>query len=277
MSIPTDQGAGELAALANWDDPDSLTQGAFPDTRMYVVDARRPDSLRVPTRSTVKRFEAEWRGGPRWRMIRPEENDPLGIDANGRLRGTLRHDLPAPIDRVTIVHVRGQTPLTSRRAGGPLLADAWAYRLTDAWEPGQRIDLAGLGAPSRAEEYFRNLASKEKVNLGGIGGNASPEERLEMLLWLDVIEPPSWREANTGQTFDRTLRTRAAHGWGGGRWLTQPCLMIVGQINGEASPVPIEIDGHTAPMIGRTALRWVYPLPSNPPVVVQRSMPEEGM
>ena len=282
VSIPTDNPVsgrhGEFAALSNWDDPDSFMQGNFPDSRAYAVDSRRPDSLRVPTRSTVKRFVAQWVGGPRWSMIRPEEGNPIRIDESGQLQGRLTHGLPAPLERVTIILVRGQTPLTSRRLGGPLLADAWAHRLTEAWAPGQTIDLAELGAPSRAEQYFETLASKERVSqLGGIGGGASPEDRLEMLLWRDVIEPPTWRESNTGQMFDRTLRTRAAHGWGGGRWFTQPCLIIVGQIEGAASPVPIEIDGRTPPMSGRTVLRWVYPLGSNPPKFDPGSTLEEAI
>lgn len=265
VSIPN-EGADEFAALSNWDDPDSFSQGDFPDTRIYAVDSRRPDSLRVPTRSTVKRFEAEWVGGPRWSMIRPLENDPVHIDADGRLHGKLKHELPGPVDRVTILLVRGQTPMTSRRLGGPLLANAVAHRLTDPWEPGQAIDLSSLGAPSLAEQYFQTLASKEKGgNFGGVGSSASPAERMEMLLWHDWLEPPSWRESNTNQTFERTLRTRAAHGWGGGRWMTQPCLIIVGHIEDAPSPVPIEIDGRTPPMSGTTLLRWVHPLPSNPP------------
>ena len=282
VSIRTDAPAngrpGEFAAMSNWDDPDSITRGDFPDSRTYAVDARRPDSLRVPTRSTVKRFEAEWVGGPRWSMIQPDEGDPIRLDADGKLRGTLSHGLPASLERVTIMLVRGQTPLTSRRVGGPLLADAWAHRLTDSWTPGQTIDLARLGAPSRADQYFQTLASKERVNaLGGIGAAATPEDRLEMLLWRDVLEPPSWRESNNGQSFDRILRTRAAHGWGGGRWFTQPCLIIVGQIDDAPSPVPIEIDGSPPPTLGRTVLRWVYPLGSNPPKYEQPSTPEEAI
>lgn len=279
VSIPTDGAGskGEFAALSNWDDPDSFSQGSFPDSRRYAVEARRPESLRVPTRSTVKRFEAEWVGGPRWSMIRPEDGDPIRIDSDGKLHGSLSHGLPAALSRVTIVLVRGQTPLTSRRLGGPLLADALAHRLTDAWEPGQAIDLAALGAPSRAEQYFQTLAAKERVNqFGGIGATASPEDRLEMLLWLDVMEPPTWREANTGQVFERTLRTRSAHGWGCGRWFTQPCLIIVGQLDDAPSPVPIEIDGRKPPTTGRTVVRWVYPLGANPPRADDQQPPEEA-
>lgn len=267
VSIPTDSSMNqsEFAALSNWDDPESFARGDFPDSRVYSVEARKPESLRVPTRSTVKRFEAEWVGGPRWSMIRPETGDPIRIDADGRLHGTLTHGLPAPLSRVTVMLVRGQTPLTSRRLGGPLLADAWAHRLTEPWAPGQPLDLGELGAPSRAEQYLQTLAAKERTNLAGVGGSASPEDRLEMALWQDVIEPPSWREANTGQDFDRPLRVRSAHGWGGGRWFTQPCLLIVGLVDEAPCPVPIEIDGSAPPVSGRTALRWVYPLGSNPP------------
>jgi len=265
VSIPL-EGPSELAALSSWEDPDALTRGSFPDSRPYRVDTRRPTSLRVPTRSTVKRFEALWAGGPRWRMIRPVDDHGVRIDERGRLQGTLTHDLPEALDRVTIVLVKRQTPFTNRRLGGPLLANAWAYRLTDPWAPGQAIDLRQLGDPSRAEQFFETLVSKEKSStLGGVGAGAPPEDRLEMMLWRDALEPPTWRESNTGQVLDRHLQTRAAHGWGGGKWFTQPCLIVVGQIAEGPCPVPIEIDGETPPTSGRTALRWVYPLPSNPP------------
>ena len=277
VSIPIDPSARptEYAALSNWDDPENFGQGNFPDSRAYAVDSRRPDTLRVPTRSTVKRFEAEWVGGPRWSMIRPDSDDPIRIDPNGKLLGSLSHQLPAALDRVTILLVRGQAPLTSRRLGGPLLANAWAHRLTDTWEPGQELDLGSLGTPSRAERYFEILASKERTSNLGVGGSATPDDRLEMLLWRDVIEPPSWSDSNTGQSFDKTLRTRSMHGWEGGRWMTQPCLIIVGMIDEAPSPVPIEIDGRTPPTIGKTVLRWVYPLGSKPPLIDQQQPLEE--
>lgn len=280
VAIPTESGAGraEFAALSNWDDPESFSSGNFPDSRRYAVDSRRPETLRVPTRSTVKRFEAEWVGGPRWRMIRPEDGDPVRVNQDGSLRGTLSHELPAGLDRVTVMYVRGQTPITERRLGGPLLADALAHRLTQRWEPGQPLDLAQLGAPSRAERYFETLVSKERVNqFTGVGATATPADRLDMLIWRDALEPPSWRESNNGQNYDRTLRTRSAHGWGGGHWMTQPCLIITGHLEGAPSPVPIEIDGDTPPTTGTTVVRWVYPLPANPPVFLDASeaAPEE--
>ena len=53
-----------------------------------------------------------------------------------------------------------------------------------------------------------------------------------------------------------------------GRWFTRPCVIIiglVGQTKPLPTPIPFCVDGETAPTSGLTIVRWVYPLPDNPP------------
>ncbi|MFG0254929.1 MAG: hypothetical protein ACF787_07505, partial [Rhodopirellula sp. JB053] len=59
------------ALLSPWEPPvtDVLTQSSFPDNRAYRVDARRPNAMRVPTRSTIKQIRADWEGEPIWTGI----------------------------------------------------------------------------------------------------------------------------------------------------------------------------------------------------------------
>ncbi|MBC7834429.1 MAG: hypothetical protein H7Y88_04920 [Phycisphaerales bacterium] len=50
------------------------------------------------------------------------------------------------------------------------------------------------------------------------------------------------------------------------RWLTQPCIIIIGQMPGGApSPTPIYVDDQAISTKGHTVVRWIYPLPADPP------------
>ena len=109
-----------------WQAPSPGARTPFPDQRSYTIDARRPESIRVPTRSTVKEFESRWLGPPPWRLPRPVERD-LFIDANGAINGSIVHELPAALENVTIVLNLRQAPLVELRDGGPLLANVWAW------------------------------------------------------------------------------------------------------------------------------------------------------
>jgi hypothetical protein len=58
------------------------------------------------------------------------------------------------------------------------------------------------------------------------------------------------------------------HGLDLSRWLTQPCVIVIGHLVQEdagACPVPLTVDGTEIGSRGRTVVRWVYPLPPAPP------------
>lgn len=262
-----------LQALSSWDSPEADPAG-FPDRREYAVNARRPRAIDAPTRSTVKQFRADWLGPPQWRMPRPVDGGGIGFDRQGGLRGSLVHDLPAPMQRVAVVLVRRQIPHQPLPPGGAMPVEAWAWKPfgSDEWSPGQRLDLSSLTYESdqrdtRAEQYFETLAAS--MQTGGLAGGldrvrrSEPSKRFEMIAWHAMLEPPNWRDVGSrGKTL---LSRRESHGWDLGRWFTQPCLIVVGQIAGEPSPIPIAVDGERPPSRGRTVLRWIYPLPPEPP------------
>ncbi len=253
-------------ALTAWDESRQGGPTTFPDSREYIVNTIRPDSLTVPTRSTVKQFQADWLGGPPWRMPTPLDGSPLRIAPSGRLEGVVSHGLPAPLRDVEIVFVQKQKPYAALGLGGPLFAQTLAWRLADPWAPGQSLDLGALGPADSGERFFADYADRRRLTRDNLTGALSPDSapaRFSMLAWLPVLEPPRWRS----QSMDgsrQSLQRRATHGWDLGKWFTQPCVIIVGHVVDAPPPTPLRVDGSPASATGRTVVRWVYPLPPNP-------------
>ena len=67
---------------------------------------------------------------------------------------------------------------------------------------------------------------------------------------------------------------RYTHGLDLGRWLTQPCIIVLGVVetpsgSNATDPLPIYMqrggNWDELDWSGKTVVRWVYPLDSNPP------------
>ncbi|MBS0197758.1 MAG: hypothetical protein JSR77_13470 [Planctomycetes bacterium] len=290
---------GSLNAISPWDAPDpgaATDFGGFPDAQGYTVDSRYPDQMTVPTRSTVKQVQVDWAGGPPWEMPFPigEEGKATGgtlvlrgerTPTNGQplVTGTLQHNLPGTLSDVMIVVVTRQTPLDPVRPApknlslpGPMRCTAYAFPVAGVWPPGQPLYLdnatvvrneTNAMARSSAAAYLEGLIptapSQQYVPTGDPIGR--PSDRYTALAFLSQLPQP-----------DRTATMRinyipqrlATHGWDLGVWFTQPCVIIVGQLGASVpaeSPVPLTVDGEKAQTLGRTLVRWVYPLPDNPP------------
>lgn len=281
-------------AVAPWEAPGQIAGGGgFPDARGYRINARSPDTMFVPVRATVKQLRLDWAGGPRWQMPRPvtpegsgdagairfwEGQVPAGSQQRPLLSGSLVHDLPGPLTDVVIIVNRGQRVLRPINSTTQLLADAFAFKLTGAWEPGQVLDLAAAtrtaGERTAALTYFADLlrTGLPDNTAGGIVADpANAGSRLTALAFFSQLSPPDYGITDNRQ---RRLATRkASHGYDLSLWFTQPCVIVVGQLGaGEAlqpSPIPVSVntDGqwreiHTE---GRTVVRWVYPMGERPP------------
>jgi hypothetical protein len=63
------------------------------------------------------------------------------------------------------------------------------------------------------------------------------------------------------------VRREATHGMDLGRWFTQPCIIVIGYLvdPNQDAPISTYVDGKAVPARGTTVVRWVYPLPDNPP------------
>ncbi len=278
-------------ALAPWE-PDDASGEGFTDARGYRVDCKNPDQATIPTRATVKQLQADWAGAPPWKMPRPVGADPAAPDGAVRLAdekadsyatGMLVHDLPGPLTDVVVIVNRGQKDLLKSLTGGPLWADAWSFSI-GTWNPGAEgaIDLRQKTAkkPASGEtllppaEYFKRIieGSRSDVEGGDVVG-AALTKRLEAISFFSQLEPPDIKARDMRSTTARAAQRKYTHTLDLGRWLSQPCVIVIGQIGAGAddapSPVPLYAgNGASARPLstsGRTLVRWIYPLGSRPP------------
>lgn len=254
--------------------------GGFPDVRPYVLDARAPESVSFPARATIKQFRVDWSGPPvdDWGMPRPrlpdgQQGEPaLWLDARtGDPRGLLTHGLPGPMSDVVIIVARHQRAVpTSPRASVALAA---AYKLTGDWHPGHYLDLSTLGEPATLDAYLdRIMPPPRTMSFGAMSEDlpGDPTTRLSALAFFDSLPTPA-QTATAGTEF-ALMRRSEGHGLDLSRWLTQPCIIIIGHVGlntPEAAPTPLWTGEASSPRrlrtTGRTVVRWVYPLPARVP------------
>jgi hypothetical protein len=275
-----------MNAIAPWDGEDTAGDG-FPDSRSYRIESRRPDLMVIPTRSTVKQFQLDWAGGPPWRMPRPvptstgSDGELRIIDQDGKksISGVLVHDLPDTLTDVYIIVNYGQKDLL-RSFAGPgarsMTADVATYRIT-SWEAGAPLDLGAQLEPVREKlDIFTELLSRIGAPDSQLTGTdpSRAGNRLTALSFFSQLQPPDARPPTNIRSTNPeiTVQRRHTHGWDLGKWFTQPCIIVVGQIGADGrgpSPVPLYVArGGTyreVPQVGRTMVRWIYPLGERPP------------
>jgi hypothetical protein len=102
---------------------------------------------------------------------------------------------------------------------------------------------------------------------------ASLSKRLEMLTWYPMLQQPEYLRSGPGRrgVFNTNLERHATHGLDLGRWFTRPCLIVFGELRDVSSPVPIRVDGRRVESSSRVFVRWVYPLPTRTPPVLEAS------
>ncbi len=255
--------------------------GRFPDVRGYPIDARDPDRITFPARSTVKQLEILWAGEPPrdWQMPRPmlgkEEqggdtrNEPkLWLDERGFVHGVLRHDLPGDLTDVVVIGVRRQASVGVRLGDNLIVSARAAKRLR--WAPGEKWDLSTI-APDSWEPLAQTLDAlvPEPRGLLGTGEEAlfgTIEQRMLAMSLFHMLETPRFGEHSTASaTIPRRWQT---HGWDLSKWLTQPCVIVIGHLSEDApapTPMSFGVSGREIPTSGRTLVRWVYPLAGDPP------------
>jgi len=269
--------------IASWDTPADTAWGGFPDVRGYVVDTRSPDTIRVPVRSTVKQVEVVWAGGPQWQMprpMRPEEGgtgtlrlQDRGIDASGMPTasavGKIVHSMPGPLEEGLLVIVRRQRNIARFSSDWPVCVGE-VFKINYAWQPGSPLDLDLLTKSVLPKDSDLRAVTNTMFRVGEGGGAATDmDRRFAALAFFNQLPPnePGLENAAAQRT--------STHGWDLGHWFTQPCIMIIGRVGsdraGVASPVPLMVDGEAVPNTGQTMVRWIYPLPDDPPPFPQSS------
>jgi hypothetical protein len=271
-------------ALTPWGDPAADSSPAFPDARPYDAESRRLTELTVPARSTVRTFQADWLGGPRWSMPVPATPEAAPrMDSTGRLVGTVRHSLPGPLEQARVILITGQVSENSlgRTTGvSPQpVGRAYGWVLRDPWQAGQPLDLSQFqpAPPALLAKRLAELVPQvSRVQLGNVV--ASKDEDLDdMTALYGVLEQPEINKTFT--TGPASVHRRMTHGFDLAKWFTQPCIIILGRIEGAPNPVPLAVDGHPLdgvdrPSSGRTIVRWIYPLAPAPLVVGGRTIPD---
>lgn len=258
--------------------------GRFPDARGYAISSRKPDRVSFPARSTVKQLVVDWAGPPLagGAMPRPigggstptGANGPvLSVDAQGLPVGVLAHNLGGDLESVLVIVNPGQRSI-DRGSGGeltvPWFERAKAYSVP-RWPAGTALDLARVaqdnrGNPSELFVFMGDLLPTRSVALGAARSEqapGNPEDRFAALALFDLLPPPSLQGNEIAIPI--VARRWSTHGLDLSRWLTQPCIVVIGHLKQSASPVPMSVNGEPLASTGRTVVRWVYPLEPSPP------------
>lgn len=276
-------GSRFVQAVAPWEPPQSSglgSRGSFPDQRAYTIDARSPEALTFPARSTVKQVQMDWAGGLAWESISPivgEDESPFGAirftgeGSTSVLEGRLVHGFPGRLENVHVVLFREQAPVARSLMPGLLLArvNSWYY---GEWEPGQAMDLEAVTALARNASIADKLKPPSASPTGAVSGRLL--ERFQWLAFYNLTEPPDYA-ATRGRMEGAPLALReASHGLDLSRWSTRPSVVVLATLSLEgenATPAPVRVATNGDPRepwsAGATVVRWVYPLPPDPPPV----------
>lgn len=115
----------------------------------------------------------------------------------------------------------------------------------------------------------------------GLPTAGSRGQRLRWLAFFNLLGPP---ERNNNFQPAAVARHEATHGLDLSRWSTHQCVIIIGTLRLEGAarrrcrwgwrPTGRSAKPYYS---GPTVVRWVYPLPDDPPEVPVVTMPEAGV
>ncbi len=270
------------SAIAPWDAPreESNSGGAFPDARGYGADARAAGSLTVPTRATVKQFQADWMGPQpeKWNMPVPMIDDGKGsVRAGGEitqsqreydvirdgkktankallLTGTIAHQLPGTLKDVWIIWVQ---PMDRLRGAPVADLPAGQVRMTilsRPWAAGELIDLGSMSemmvkeSSSQFDKFVTAQSLLPENRIDDVANLNLPSRADSKFLmassFIPALRPPDMTQARGGFAASPALaRQRMLHGLDLARWFSQPCVIVMGILDdgrGE-SPLPFPI------------------------------------
>ncbi|MFO0858298.1 MAG: hypothetical protein U0640_13195 [Phycisphaerales bacterium] len=289
-----------LNAMAPWENPgeDLSRIGSFPDVRGYPIDTRTPDAATFPVRATIKTLQVDWAGAPTWKMIAPDmiDGQPSQVQLNDKwdpaapagtepmLYGSISHGFPQPLESCRIYIVRYQNEIKGVGPGTLPVANVYEFRpfdKPDRWNPNDSLNLAVATKVSRPDLLVKRLDSLVPWSGGVVDVTSSPgssmslESQLDALTLFDQLPFPDWisMSNNSGLSGVTAAQRRFTHGLDLCRWFTQPCIIVTGYVGNanrdDACPVPMSVNNDKINPMGRTFVRWVFPLATRPPNVVK--------
>jgi hypothetical protein len=291
--------------LASWR-PSSSTPEGFPSRERYVLPLDAPNRATVPSRATTVDFKADWMGALRegWGQM-PTVSEPISVSVSAAqgaqtisITGSLTHRLPGALRDVQILHVwPKQNPLQSlapsdegtvgvRRFVGQLPNRGVLVSAPD-WPAGQPLDLSKslpkdarlsdrMGLEQTLERrYYSDLEQQLRTGFGIVGDSLGFNRTIEMLGFYGMLHPPRYLRASDSRGALRIPRL-------GGReldlskWMTQPCLMVMGRLEDVPLPFELTLDGESLAGSGDVLVRWIIPLPESAAWVVPDKFPRSG-
>ena len=264
----------------------SIVSG-FPDNTGYRIESRSPESIRVPTRATVKDFRADWGGVSDWSMPHPVIDTAAFQESTlelvgSEVHGEIEHALPGELTDLIFVIVSQQTPI---RSVGQGLGNSMIARVTTwspmvpggGWGPGEVLNLLDYTRITEANrntgkaDFFTTAIQSGVDSLSIQGPKGNLMDRLIAARMISQFQPPRFGVL-TDPVGNKLARRRQLHGWDLGKWFTEPCLIVMGVLEVDAknasakgSPVPLFVDGKPVPASGKTLVTWIYPFPADPP------------
>ncbi|MEM9082580.1 MAG: hypothetical protein AAGB34_03210 [Planctomycetota bacterium] len=273
---------GIISAVSPWVPSTELDIGQFPDSQSIVQSASDPQSMIVPARATIQRFQFDMVGPQRWILPVIADNAVVKRVEDRRSRpltGKLTHDLPAPIEDVQIFWIKGLRDFDNvrlERGGGnqaPLLVDGFVWTLvgdSQSWEAGEVIDLDNFD-PDQASELQEFLTETGDTPLDSFAGSSVPtgwnsraKQVMDRLNWHGLLNQPKYGDVQTSDKDILRVHRHSSHTFDLARYASQPCVIITGIVKEGPLPAAVTVEGGRPPGVGYTVVRWIYPLESDP-------------
>jgi hypothetical protein len=293
QQFETDRSGNSISA---WADSLESVWITFPDSRGYRTPVSDRVALSVPARQTIKNIQVEWAGGPPWAMPLPmappgaTEAGSIQLLDEGKWRkdrpvlsGVLKHRFPAPLRNIQIIVNKGQSPIRrytqfTQRRDEPVF-DGYVFSYPNEWRADEELDLQLVTQASAIPDlvpWLNSLRPRSDRELRPMDlDGAQIMQSLRGLTFFHHLPPPV-EELNQTEVY--AAQRHYTHRLDLSAWLTQPCVIILGEVGGDAefaaeSPIGLSVDSEDSNATGVTFIRWVYPLPSRPASFAQRFDP----
>ena len=273
----------------------------FPDSARFDQSIDDPATCALPARATTSDFEARWLGTvpASWGAL-PSQVDGKNIKAtasqgNGNrisLTGSLTHHLPGALKNVMLIHVSpfqfptqhwSNSDHLALKPSAPLANAGRMVALANDWLPDEELnvgqalypngalDAAKLDAGSLTQEIANNYArplrqlsarilSRQTTDL--FVGNRL-QINLQMLSLYQMLQPPAYEMNPPDAPAPIRVTREIGRSLDLSRWLTQPCLIVMGMLEDAAIPVPVNVSGAPAQSSGSVLVRYIIPLPDD--------------
>jgi hypothetical protein len=205
-------------------------------------------------------------------VLEPREPQRNG-DRRFAINGRLVHQFPAPLEDVRVILVH-----QPRRLGwnaDDLFVDTYTGAVA-LWPAGEELDLdkaieltqgINTGVNGLLERIIGSQA--RELGIGGpsptaLGDAALGSEMMGVSLF-QAFPPPDYDSPSSRRS--QVAMRSSTYGLDLSRWLSQPCIIVIGRMENVPSPIPVSVDGNNVSAnmdSGQVVVRWVYPLPAMP-------------